>query len=146
MKTDLDRASDLLDGIVEWDGRHRLRLRYLKAGGLEELHARRALAALLRSDEGLSRQLRVSLAELFDPKPPDWRQQRKLVFQLRRVGKPTDHYANTQIFLEVHDQVKAGSKPAKAIIVIAEKHSISEDLVKRIWSEYRGKYDLRLAP
>ena len=77
MQTDLEGARVLLDGLVETGERGRLRLRYFKEGSPDELNARRALATLLRSGEELDHRLRESLAELFDPAPPE-RQQRKL--------------------------------------------------------------------
>jgi hypothetical protein len=139
MQTDFEFAKALLDGIVEPDRRDRLRLRYLKEGSPDELHARRALSKLLRSDEGLDRRLRESLAELLDSTPPPW-QQRKLLFAFRRRGRKTDPYANTQIFVEVATAVKSGSTVTAAITDTAQKYQISEELVKELWLEYREKY------
>ena len=79
---DLPLARALLDGLVKQDKRGRLRQQYLRADSPNEADARLALARLLRSDGELDRQLRKSLAELFDPKPPT-RQQRKLAFVFR---------------------------------------------------------------
>jgi hypothetical protein len=139
IQTDLESARVLLDGLVETDERGRLRLRYFKEGSPDELNARRALATLLRSGEELDHRLRESLAELFDPAPPE-RQQRKLAFAFRRRGKKTDHYANTQIFVEVHAAIKSGSTVTAAIADIAEEYCRSAELVKKIWSQYRRKY------
>jgi hypothetical protein len=100
---------------------------------------------LLRSSGPLDRQLREFLAELFDPKPPT-RQQRKLQFAFRRRGKRTDHYANAHIFVEVHTAVKSGSTATAAIADIAERYCISEELVKRLWLQYRRKYPVDPRP
>lgn len=127
--SDLPLARALLDGLVKQDKRGRLRQQYLRADSPNEADARLALARLLRSDGELDRQLRESLAELFDPKPPT-RQQRKLAFVFRRRGKRTDHFANAHIFVEVHDAVKSGSKVAAAIVDIAEKY-----LSRKNWSK-----------
>ncbi len=139
MQTELERATALLDGLVETDTRGRLRLRYLQEGSPAELDGRRALASLLRSDDGLNPQLRKSLAELFEPEPRA-EQQRKLAFAFRRRGKMTDPYANAHIFVEVFEAVSAGSKTTEAIAAVAEKYDISDDLVKRLWRKYRRKF------
>jgi hypothetical protein len=139
MQTNLQRAAVLLDGFVETDRGGRLRLKYLKDGSPDELLARRALATLLRSREGLNYRLRESLAELFDPTPHAL-QQRKLTFAFRRRGKTTDHYANAQVFVEVYEAIRSGSKTAEAIADIAERFDIGEDLVKRLWLKYRRVY------
>jgi hypothetical protein len=135
----LELAKALLDGMIVDRPNDRIGIEYLKARTPEEQQARQALANLLRSPGELDPQLRESLASLFDPAPPP-RQQRKLAFKFRRRGSYTDHFANAQIFIEVNDAIRKGAKTAHAIISVAGQHSLSEELVKRIWSQHRREY------
>jgi hypothetical protein len=140
--SDLQAARALLDGLIGQKPDGRIFRKYLDRGSPEELEARRELATLLRSPDNLDRQLRESLAGLFDPGPPEW-QQRQLVFDFRCRGKPPDHVANTQIFVEVHDSVKSGATASAAILGAAQRFSMSEERVKRVWSQYRRVYSPR---
>lgn len=72
--SDLQAARAFLEGHLEHDRHGRLRSRYFVSGSPEELAARRALAKVLRSCGPLDRELRISLAGLFDPDPPEWEQ------------------------------------------------------------------------
>ena len=138
MPTDFELAKALLDGLVETDKHGRLCSRYLEKGSPSEVNARQALARLLRSDDGFNRQLRESLAELFDSAPPK-RQKRKLEFAFRGRGRATDPYANAHIFVEVADAVNSGSTQEKAIVDTAQKHRLSVDLVKKSgWNSARS--------
>ena len=137
--SDLRLATVLLRGFLEEDTRKRRRTRYLKEGSREDLDARRALAGLLRSKTALDQEVRLALASLVDPNPPD-AEQRKIIFASRRRGKLVDHVANTQIYSHVSEAVKSGASAASAIVDASEKFSISEEMVKRIWGRFRRIY------
>jgi hypothetical protein len=141
-QSDLPLARALLDGYVEEDRRGRRHSKYLKRGSREELDARRAMARLLRSKNPLERQLRDSLADLFDPNPPEWEQRKiEIVFQDR--GRHRDHVRNTQIAYHVWNQLEAGGTVAAAINSAVEEFEVSEELVKQIWGRYRRVYGRR---
>jgi hypothetical protein len=128
-------AELLLGGFVETDKYNRLRHRHLKEGSAEEREARRAIAKVLRSPVLLGRQLRDSLADLFDPETPGWEQRRiKLVY--RRRGKLIDHNRATEVLTEVVMNIRANCSRNKAIGNTAAKFSMSEEMVKRIWRRY----------
>lgn len=141
-ESDLPLARALLDGYVDEDRRGRRRSKYFKRGSREELDARRAMARLLRSKNPLERQLRDSLAGLFDPDPPESEPRKiEIVFQGR--GKHRDHVRNTQIAYHVWDHLNAGGNVAAAITSAVEKFEVSEELVKQIWGRYRRVYGRR---
>jgi len=140
--SDLHSARALLGGYVAEDHRGRRRSKYLKRGSRDELDARRAIARLLRSKDPLDRQLRESLAGLFDPDFPAW-EQRKIEIVAQRRGRSRDHVWNTQIAYHVWDEVSAGRKVVDAINGAVEKFEVSEDLVKQIWGKYRRAYGPR---
>jgi hypothetical protein len=135
MPSDLERARLLLIGYVN-EGKGRMRTRHLPEGEQAD-QARRAMARLLRSDRPLDRELREHLADLFDP--PAW-QQRKIVFKFLHRGKSIDHIANTQVVSHVQDELRARKRMRQAIKSAAEKFSISETRVKKVWSTYRRAY------
>jgi hypothetical protein len=139
---DLQSARALLDGFVKEDSRGRLRQTHLRAGTREDADARRALAKLLRTDGELDRGLRDSLANLFEPDPPVW-EQRKIVIVNRRRGKLVDHVAATRVLKHMADEIKGGSGVNAAIASAADKFSMSDEMVKRIWGRYRRTYDPR---
>jgi len=138
--SDLPSARALLDGFVKQDSRGRLRQTYLRAGTREEKDARRALANLLRTDGNLDRGLRDSLANLFEPDPPV---QRKIQIVNRGRGKLVDHVAATQVVKHMADEIRGGSGVNAAIASAADKFSMSDEMVKRIWGRYRRTYDPR---
>ena len=105
-----------------------------------ELEARTAIARLLRSEGPLDRQLRDSLARLFDPNPPAW-EQRKITIVGRRPGALTDHIRNTQIAYYIWDQVERGKRVKAAVESAAEEFAISADRVTQIWSRYRPQLE-----
>jgi hypothetical protein len=137
--SDLPSARALLDGFVKRDKR-RLRQLYLRAGSGDEADARRALARLLRANGKLDLGLRDSLANLFDPDPPVW-EQRKIVIMNRGRGKLRDHVAATQVLRHMSDVIQGGSGVNDAIASAADKFSMSDEAVKRIWGRYRRTYD-----
>jgi len=131
--SDLQLAWMLLDGEIE-ERQGRRRTKYLDEA--VELEARAAIARLLRSEGPLDRQLRDSLARLFDPNPPAW-EQRKIRIEGRRPGELTDHIRNTQIAYYIWDEVERGKRVTAAVESAAEKFALSADRVWQIWSGYR---------
>jgi hypothetical protein len=133
---DLSEARALVGGYVEEDAKGRRRSKYLMPGSDEERSARQALARVLRGSDPLERQLRDSLAGLFDPDPPAW-EQRKIRIVSRRQGGKTDHVRNTQIAEYIWFEVKGGERVTAAIEGAAEKFAISADMTTKIWGGYR---------
>jgi hypothetical protein len=140
--SDLPSARALLDGFVKKDKRGRLRHEYLATGSRDEADGRRVLAKLLRGDGVLDRGLRDSLANLFDPDPPAW-ERRQINIVNRRRGKLADHVAATQVLKHMADIIRGGSGVNDAIASAADKFSMSDEMVKRIWGRYRRTYDAR---
>jgi hypothetical protein len=138
--SDLPSARALLDGFVKKDKRGRLRHEYLVAGSRDEADARRALAKLLRGGGALDRGLRDSLANLFDPNPPAW-EQRRIDIVNRRRGKLAARVAAAQVLKHMADAIRGGSGVNDAIASAADKFSMSDEMVKRIWGRYRRTYD-----
>jgi hypothetical protein len=132
----LQLARMLLSGYVEQDKRKRLRSKYLKCGTPDELKARRALAEHLRSDGPLDRQIRSFLANLVDPEPLQW-EPRTIRFGFRAGGGRVDATANTQTAEYVRRLVQAGASVTEAIGRAAHRFRLSEDMVMKIWSNYR---------
>ena len=133
---ELARARALLDGYVEVDHRGRLRSKYYRKGSREESDARRAMARLLRSKDPLERQLRDSLAALFDPDPSGLEQRKiKIVFQGR--GNRRDHVRDTQIAEHVWEKVRAGAKVTAAIESAAEVFGVEVETITKIWGRYK---------
>ena len=131
----LELAKALLIGLVEEDRKGRLHTKYLK--GSKEKQARQAIARLLRSDCALDVQLRWHLANLFDP---SFLEQRTIRFVHMEGGKPIDHIANIHLFSLVWDEVREGKSVTQAVQAVAEKFSLSDEMVTRIWSKYRRIY------
>jgi hypothetical protein len=140
VKLDLSSAMALLDGFTVRDKRGRSRHRHLKAGSPDEADARCALVRVLL-DGKIDRQLCFSLACLFDPDPEHW-QQRIIKFAYRRGrGALRDHGARTEVLSHMAAQIRGGSSVNDAIESAAEKFSMSEEMAKRIWRDYRRSYD-----
>jgi hypothetical protein len=145
MGSDLELARALLDGYVEVDHRGGLHSKYFKRGSREELNARRAMARLLRSKIPLERQLRDTLAGLFDSDhAPEWKcEQRKIDIVFQGRGRRRDYVRNSQIAYHVWGETSAGSNVTAAINSAIEKFEVSEEFVKQIWGRYRRKYGRR---
>jgi hypothetical protein len=134
---DLQMAWMLLFGFVEKDTHGRLHSKYLEEGSPEEQDARRALARLLRDrDSRLDRQLRIALADLFDPDPPR-PEQRKIKLVARRRGGVRDDTASTQIAESVWSDVVGGKGVTAAINDTADKFHITDETAKKIWAKFR---------
>ena len=139
---DAEAARRLLGGFIVTDKRNRLHRKYLKERSAKERNARRAIARLLRSKEPLDRQLRVSLADLFDPDDP-LGEERCIKLGSRHWGRQVDQINKTQIASEVAVNIKCGGV-TRAIQNVAEDFLLSEERVKQIWSEYRWAFQLGL--
>ncbi len=143
--SDLRLARALLDGFVERNARGRLRTDYLKRASPEELNARRAMARLLRGDQPLDRQLRESLAGLFDPAPPEW-EPREIKLESRRPGRFIDHAAATQVAEYVWTEVSKGERVEDAVADAADHYARSGEAVMKIWGRYRQIFERIYGP
>src|ERR1700730_12899047 len=139
---DDDAAADilrLLKGYVTIDSRGLPKKVYLGRGTDEEKEARATLARLLRSDEPLDYEIRVSLAELVDPYPQF--SERKITFEFRSKGARENFYANAKIMHEVWAKVENGSTVTKAINEVAESYQQDESFIMKLWSRTRRGYE-----
>jgi hypothetical protein len=134
--TRLQLARLLLSGSSELDKHKRRRSIYLKPGSPEELVARRTLAALLRSDGPLDRQIRDVLANLVDPDPQPW-EPRTIRLEYRAEGTPADHIANTQLAEYVLRLIRKGATVTEACDGAADRFKVNESTVMKVWSNYR---------
>jgi hypothetical protein len=135
-KTDLPLARALLDGLDEEDGLGRRRSRK-DIPKKHERDARRAISNLLRSSRPLDRQLRESLADLFDP--PDGAR-RKITIVVHGRGRLNDPVRKTQIAAHVHTRMAGGATLKAAVVDAAKKFCVSEDAIRKILAGYR-KYE-----
>jgi hypothetical protein len=136
---DTEAARLLLGGFVKADRHKWLHQKYLKERSAAERDARRAMATLLRSNRPLDRQLRASLADLFDPDDP-LGEKRCIKICRRHGGRQVDQLSKTQIASEVAANVKRRAGVTRAIQNVAEDFSLSDERVKQIWREYRWAF------
>jgi hypothetical protein len=137
-------ARMLLCGFVGKDKKGLLRQWYFGDRGLpeylsrsgDESEARAAIVRLLRSNRPLSRDLRHSLASLFDSKGIYDGIERKIVFIKRSTNQPR-HMRNTEIVEFVRKKLPEGGDIGAAITAAANHFRLSEDAVKKIWHPYR---------
>jgi hypothetical protein len=127
-------ATQLLTGRVEQSRSGKLRNVHLE--GTDEQDARLALARLLRSRAPLDREIRIHLANLFDPKPEQW-EPRTIKLVHRTKGRSHDAISATQIAQRVHELRKSGESTNSAIGRAAKEFSRSDEAVKKIWKQYR---------
>ncbi len=135
---DTDDIVRLLKGYVRIDGRGLPEQVYLEKGSDEENEARAKLAALLESDEPLNYEIRVSLAELFDPCPKFF--ERKITFAFRSKGARQNFYANSTIMDELWVKTENGSTITKAINETAEKYQLDDSFILKLWSKLNRSY------
>jgi hypothetical protein len=107
----------------------------------DESIARKGLAILLRRKAPLDRDLRRRLARLFDP-PKDGRLKIKIVG--KGGGRSTDAERNTRIAAHVYAERMAGKRTSVAVASAANKFSMSQDMVYKIWGRYRHYGELLL--
>jgi hypothetical protein len=135
--SDLLCAIALLQGFAEvneWD-KDKIRSAYLEEGSLYEQDARRAISRLLDRDAPLPREVRTALRDLFVPDPPAW-EQRTIRLVARRPGRPSDHLVHTQVAEYIWREGRNGKRLTDAIIDAADKFSLSDEAIKKIWSRY----------
>jgi hypothetical protein len=108
---------------------------YLEDDSPQDKRARTALAGLLRSGAPLTQDLRITLANLFDP---TWHgEARRLKFEYRDAVPPTHTVRNSVIAKFVYEHVKAGGSAASGKRAAALKFGLGEDGIKRIWDRYK---------
>src|SRR5262249_30235093 len=75
----------------------------------DENRGREALVELLRSERPLTRDLRDTLAALFDPKENGYPGgERRLLFELRRVGNRKETILHSSVAQHIYDAAKCG--------------------------------------
>jgi hypothetical protein len=109
---------------------------YLEDGSPQDKRARTVLADLLRSGAPLTQDLRVTLANLFDPTFHG--EARRLKFEYREAVPPTQTVLNSVIAKFVYEHVKAGGFLASGIRAATAKFGLGEGRIKQIWTQYKS--------
>jgi hypothetical protein len=125
---------ELLCGRVGRDSRGLLRVDYLE--GDEELEARRALARMLKTSLPLDFGLRFLIADLIDPDSDDV--SRRIRFEHRRKGKPSNAAAEKEIAEFIWSQRRAGARMMKSAVPAAmQKFGLKQKQILAIWKIWR---------
>jgi hypothetical protein len=135
MTSDEKRIIELLCGRSERDGRGLPRVTYLSEGSSEETEARRALAQMLKTSLQLDLGLRGILADLIDPDRDEL--DRRIRFERRRKGKPSNAVAEEQIAEFIWTQRRAGAKMKPVITEAIKKFGLKEKRILAIWKIWR---------
>jgi hypothetical protein len=123
----------LLRGYVEDYTNH-----YWEDKSPDENRGREALVELLRSERPLTRDLRNTLAALFDPKENDYPGgERRLLFELRQVGNPKETFLHSSVAQHIYDAAKCGAGVKAGIDGAIDKFGLQERHVWGIWQRYR---------
>jgi hypothetical protein len=115
---------------------HMNRLAYVRK--TEETEFRSLLSEMLRSKNPLDRNIRNSLAELFDNRPPIEIENRMLVFKFRSRGKRRNVYLNSAIadYVLALEFKGNGMKIEAAIQATMEAFKVSRSEVNRVRKLY----------
>ena len=108
---------------------------YLRDGSAEEIAARRALARLLRTSSPLDLGLRVVLADLIDPDCDA--AERKIRFERRRKGKPSNVHAEKQIAEFIWARVEDDEKKEAAFQSAMDRFGLKRSRILKIWSNWQ---------
>jgi hypothetical protein len=130
MTSDAKRVLELLCGRVERDGRGLLRVVYLKEGTPNEVKARRALARMLKTSLPLDLGVRSVLADLIDP---DCDTDRKIRFEHRRKGKPSNVVAEREIGEFIWSKREAGEQMKNVLSDASKKFGLKRARINNIW-------------
>ena len=104
----------------------------------DENRGREALAELLRSERPLTRDLRDTLAVLFDPKENQYPGgERRLLFKLRRVGNRKETILHSSVAQHIYDAAKCGGGVKAGIDSAIDEFGLQERNVWLIWKRYR---------
>jgi hypothetical protein len=132
----------LLGGFVKNDTNH-----YWEDKSPDENRGREALVELLRSKRPLTRVLRDTLAALFDPKENYYPgAERRLLFELRRVGNPKETILHSSVAQHIYDAAKGGASVKAGIDSAIDEFGLQERNVRRIWTLYRPTMEYVYGP
>jgi hypothetical protein len=134
MIPDEQRIIGLLCGRTTRDERGLLHT-YLKDGSDEEKEARRALARLLRTSRPLDLGVRYIIADLIDPDFDEMN--RRIRFENRRKGKPSDAAAEKQVAEFIWSQRQTGVTMKRTVIDATAKFGLNRSRVLAIWKIWR---------
>jgi hypothetical protein len=128
----------LLKGYVELKNDVPTITRYWKDKSADEKMGREALAELLRSGRPLTRDLRDTLAALFDPRKNHYPGgERRLKFEDRHRGNRPKTILHSLVAQYIYDAVKSGAGVGDAIEGAVGKFELEERMIKRIWGRRR---------
>ena len=108
---------------------------YLKDGSPEELEARRALARELRKSTPLDLGLRFLIADLVDPDRDEGG--RRIRFERRRRGQPSNALAEKEIAEFIWSQVRSGVKTEAAAVQAIKRFGLERTRIFEIWSHWQ---------
>jgi hypothetical protein len=118
--------------------------RYWRDKSSDENRGREALAELLRSGRPLTRDLRDTLAALFDPSENHYPGgERRLLFEVRakkgkKKSKPPKTILHSSVAHHIYAIAKSGASIGAAVEDATQKFGLQERMIKRIWSQYRS--------
>lgn len=135
MTRDQQRIVHLLCGRTVQDKHGLPRQSYLRNGSTDEKEARRALARVLRTTVPLEVGLRFIIAELIDPDCDEI--DRRIRFEYRRKGKPSNAYAERLIAEFIWARVQTGEKAESAVAHAMGKFGLGRSRVMKIWGHWQ---------
>lgn len=131
---DRNAALVLLGGFARTNKAGLPRWSYFAEGSEGDHLSRQAIARLLRSDLPVDPRIRAALANLFDPTSSV---DRTITFKFRPSHRRRDHVRDTHIAYAVALAVKNGTGVENAIGEAAQRYSLSESAVEKIWQRYQ---------
>lgn len=128
-----------LSGTIAKDNKGVHKQEYL--GAFTEQVGRSLLAALLRSETPIPKEIRLELASLMDDKPGVTQQsEREFKIQFRKKGRRPNLIRDMQVSEEIAEALNAGQLQKNAVSEVMAKHKISRSEVQRIWTKYRDVF------
>jgi hypothetical protein len=132
----------LLGGFVKNYTNH-----YWEDKSPDENRGREALVELLRSERPLTRDLRDTLAALFDPKENHYPGgERRLLFELRGVGNRKETILHSSVAQHIYEAAKGGAGVKAGIDSAIDEFGLQERNVWRIWKLYRPTLEYVYGP
>jgi hypothetical protein len=135
MNRDHIRIVHLLCGRTVQDRRGLPRQSYLRDNSADEKAARRALARYLSTSQPIDLGLRFILANLIDPDRDEIN--RRIRFENRRKGKPSNAQAEKLIAEFIWSMVQTGMKVESAVAHAMRTFGLGRSHVMKIWGHWQ---------